>query len=128
VRASFPAWVENLPNWRIVRYADDFVILVHGNRDDVHTRREDIAVVLEPLGLRPSPAKTQIVHMSESLDFLGFRSQWRRKRGKSKWYVYTFIADRPAQSLRAKAQVVQDPADQPWCERTPSCSVPTAAD
>jgi RNA-directed DNA polymerase len=27
--------------------------------------------VLEPLGLRLSAAKTQIVHMSESLDFLG---------------------------------------------------------
>jgi hypothetical protein len=23
------------PNWRIVRYADDFVILVHGTRDDL---------------------------------------------------------------------------------------------
>ena len=26
---------KGLPNWRIVRYADDFVILVHGTRDDV---------------------------------------------------------------------------------------------
>jgi hypothetical protein len=28
---------EGLPNWPIVRYADDFVILVHGTRDDVET-------------------------------------------------------------------------------------------
>jgi RNA-directed DNA polymerase len=28
---------KGLPNWRIVRHADDFVILVHGNRDDVQT-------------------------------------------------------------------------------------------
>ena len=26
---------KGLPNWRIVRYADDFVVLVHGTEDDV---------------------------------------------------------------------------------------------
>jgi RNA-directed DNA polymerase len=97
---------KGLPNWRIVRYADDFVILVHGTRDDAETLHEDIATVLEPLGLRLSSAKTQIVHMSESLDFLGFRIQWRRKRGTSKWYVYTFIADRPVRSLKDKVRAL----------------------
>ena len=63
---------------------------------DAQTLREDIADVLAPLGLRLSPAKTQTVHMSESFGFLGFRIQWRRKRGTGKWYVYTFIADRPS--------------------------------
>ena len=33
--------------------------------------------------------------MSDGFDFLGFRIQWRRKRGTNKWHVYTFIADRP---------------------------------
>ena len=81
-----------LPTWRLVRYADDFVVLVHGQRDDAEALREQIAGVLEPLGLRLSPAKTQIVHMSEAFDFLGFRIQWRRKQGTSKWYVYTELA------------------------------------
>ncbi len=98
---------KGLPNWRIVRYADDFVILVHGTGDDVHTLHDEIATALEPLGLRLSPAKTQIVHMSESFDFLGFRIQWRRKRGTSKWYVYTFIADRPVRSLKDKVPYQQ---------------------
>jgi RNA-directed DNA polymerase len=97
---------KGLPNWRIVRYADDFVILVHGTRDDVQTLHDDIAHVLEPLGLRLSQAKTRIAHMSESLDFLGFRIQWRRKRGMSKWYVYTFIADRPIRSLKDKIRAL----------------------
>jgi RNA-directed DNA polymerase len=98
------AWrrAKGLPTWRIVRYADDFIILVHGTRHDVQTLREDIARVLAPLGLRLSEAKTRIAHMSESLDFLGFRIQWRRKRGTSKWYVYTFISDRPIRSLKDK--------------------------
>jgi RNA-directed DNA polymerase len=68
--------------------------------------REEIVDVLAPLGFRLSAAKTQIVHMSESFDFLGFRIQWRRKRGTTKWYVYTFIADRPIQSVKVKVRAL----------------------
>src|SRR3989440_7628287 len=55
------------PTWRIVRYADDFVILVHGTRADTEALREDVAAVLAPLGLRLSPAKTQGGHMSDGV-------------------------------------------------------------
>jgi RNA-directed DNA polymerase len=37
------------------------------------------------------------------LDFLGFRIQWERKRGMSKWYVSTFTADRPVRSVKDKS-------------------------
>ncbi len=97
---------KGLPNWRIVRYADDFVVLVHGDRPDVEALREDVARMLSPLGLRLSPAKTQIVHMSDGFDFLGFRIQWRRKRGTGKWYVYTFIASRPLKAVKAKIRAL----------------------
>ncbi|MFJ9382079.1 reverse transcriptase domain-containing protein, partial [Streptomyces sp. NPDC101455] len=50
-----------LPNWRIVRYADDFAILVHGCADDARALQDEVASVLAPLGLRLSPAKTRIV-------------------------------------------------------------------
>ena len=93
-----------LPTWRIVRYADDFVVLVHGTRADVETLREDITHVLQPLGLRLSAAKTRIVHMSDGFDFLGFHIRWKRKRGTNKWYVYTFIAQRPIRSVKAKVR------------------------
>jgi RNA-directed DNA polymerase len=53
----------SLPNWRVCRYADDFVVLVHGTRADVETLREEVADVLAPLGLRLSPAKTRIVRV-----------------------------------------------------------------
>lgn len=95
-----------LPTWRIVRYADDFVVLVHGQRGDVETLREDIAQVLTGLGLRLSPTKTRIVHLADGFDFLGFRIQWKRKRGSNKWYVYTFIADRPLRSVKAKIRAL----------------------
>jgi RNA-directed DNA polymerase len=95
-----------LPNWRIVRYADDFVVLVFGSCDDVQALHEEIADVIAPLGLRFSEAKTHVVHMSEGFDFLGFRIQWKRKRGTDKWYVYVFIADRPIRSLKDKIRTL----------------------
>jgi RNA-directed DNA polymerase len=100
------------PSWRVVRYADDFVVLVDGCRSDVTAVHEEIATVLAPLGLRLSPAKTRIVHMSEGFDFLGFRIQWRRKRGTGKWYVYTFIADRPIRSLKDKIRALTNRTSQ----------------
>ena len=97
---------KGLPTWRIVRYADDFVVLVHGTQADTEAIREDVADVLAPMGLALSPAKTQVVHMSDGFDFLGFRIQWKRKRGSNKWYVYTFIADRPIRSVKAKIRAL----------------------
>jgi RNA-directed DNA polymerase len=97
---------KGLPNWRLVRYADDFVVLVDSERAHVEQLREDIATMLTPMGLRLSEAKTRIVHMSEGFDFLGFHIQWRRKRGTNKSYVYTFIAQRPVRSVKAKIRAL----------------------
>jgi RNA-directed DNA polymerase len=110
---------KDLPNWRVVRYADDFVVLVHGSRGDVETVREQIAAVLQPLGLRLSVAKTRLVHMSEAFDFLGFRIQWRPKYGTNAWYVYTFIADRPIRSLKNKIRALTNRTSQ----RTPGLTL-----
>ncbi len=47
-----------LPNWRLVRYADDFVVLVTGTRADVEALHGQIAVVLATMGCacrRPRP-------------------------------------------------------------------------
>jgi len=104
--------VHGLPRWRIVRYADDFVVLVHGERVHAEALREDVAAVLEPLGLRFSESKTQVVHMSDGFDFLGFHIRWKRKRGTNKWHVYTFIADRPIRSLKAKIRALTNRTSQ----------------
>jgi RNA-directed DNA polymerase len=95
-----------LPNWRVARYADDFAVLVNGSEQDAEALREEIAGVLTTLGLRLSEAKTRVVHMSEGFSFLGFRIQWRRKRGTDKWYVYTYIDDRPIRSVKAKIRAL----------------------
>jgi RNA-directed DNA polymerase len=44
--------------------------------------------------------------MSEGFEFLGFRIQWKPKRGTDKWYVHTFIADRAIRSLKAKIRAL----------------------
>jgi RNA-directed DNA polymerase len=104
--------VKGLPRWRTVRYADDFVVLVNGDQTHVEDLREDVARVLAPLGLRLSAAKTRVVHMSDGFDFLGFHIRWKRKRGTNKWHVYTFIADRPVRSLKAKIRALTNRRSQ----------------
>jgi RNA-directed DNA polymerase len=79
---------------------------VHGTREHGEALREEVARVLEPMGLRLSPAKTQIVHMGDGFDFLGFHIQWRRKRGTNRWHVYTFIAKRPIRTLKGKIRAL----------------------
>ena len=104
------------PTWRVIRYADDFVVMVNGAREHVEQLRDDVSAILAPLGLRLSPAKTRVAHLADGIDFLGFHLQWRRKRGTTRWYVYTFIADRPIRSVKAKIRALtrrtsqQDPA------------------
>ena len=62
-----------------MRYADDFLILVAGDRADAERLREETARVLIPMGLRLSEEKTVIVHIDEGFDFLGMHIQRHKK-------------------------------------------------
>ena len=77
-------------NYRICRYADDFVVLVSGTEAHAEELKDEVAAVLAPMGLRLSEEKTTIVHIDKGFDFLGFRIQRQRKRGSSKVFVYTW--------------------------------------
>ena len=50
--------------------------------------------------------------MSDGFCFLGFRIRWKRKRGTNKWYVYTFIDDRPVRTLKAKIRALTHKTSQ----------------
>ena len=78
--------------------------------DLVHTRA-DIGRTTD-LSRTAVAAKTQIVHMSDGFDFLAFHIQWKRKRGTNKWHVYTFIADRPIRSVKAKIRALTNRKSQ----------------
>ncbi|WP_159426035.1 ISAzo13 family transposase [Streptomyces noursei] len=79
-----------LPNYRLVRYADDWCLMVSGTNDDAEALREEIAEVLSEMSLRLSPEKTLITHIDKGLDFLGWRIQRHRKRGSNQHYIYTY--------------------------------------
>jgi RNA-directed DNA polymerase len=91
-----------MANYKIIRYADDFVIMVSGDRHHAEELREEVAAVLEPLGLRLAPEKTAVVHIDEGFDFLGFHIRRQRKRGTQKWYVYTKPSKKAIQSIKDK--------------------------
>jgi RNA-directed DNA polymerase len=89
-------------NWKLIRYADDFVLMVAGDRHHAEALREEVAAVLAPPGLRLSPEKTRVVHIDEGFDFLGFHIRRMRKRGTSKQYVYTTPSRKSIQSIKDK--------------------------
>ena len=91
-------------NWKLVRYADDFVVCVNGQRPHAEALREQVAAVLAPLGLRLSPEKTCVVHIDEGFDFLGFHIRRMRKRGTQKHYVYTVPSKKAIASIRQKVR------------------------
>ena len=93
-----------LPNIRLVRYADDWCLLVAGTRTDAQALKEEAAGVLAAMGLRLSPEKTLITHIDEGLDFLGWRIQRHRKRGTSRYYVYTYPAKKALRAITVKVK------------------------
>src|SRR5438132_5892949 len=93
---------KSLGSWRLIRYADDFVLMVNGDRHHAEALREEVAAVLAPLGLRLAPEKTRVVHIDEGFTFLGFDIRRMRKRGTQKYYVYTTPSRQAIQAIKAK--------------------------
>jgi RNA-directed DNA polymerase len=95
-----------LANYRLVRYADDFVIMVSGTRAQADELLPEVAAVLGPMGLRLSAEKTMVTHIDEGLDFLGWRIQRHRKRGTVARYVYTYPSKKALRAIMAKVKAV----------------------
>ncbi|MFF0146093.1 group II intron reverse transcriptase/maturase [Amycolatopsis sulphurea] len=96
-----------LANVRLIRYADDFAIMVSGTKAHARALLDEVAEVLSRLGLRLAPDKTGVLHIDEGLDFLGWRIQRHRKRGTSKHYVYTYPTKKAVRSCVAKVAKVK---------------------
>ena len=84
------------PNFRLVRYADDWCLMVKGTQSDAEALRQQIADVLAPMGLRLSEAKTLVTHIDEGLDFLG----WRITRH----YVYVYPSRKALRAVTGKVK------------------------
>lgn len=90
---------------KLVRYADDFVVMVHGRRADADALWDEAGQVLAPMGLRLSAEKTRVVHIDDGFDFLGWRIQRRPWRGrKGKRAVYTYPSKKALASIIGKVR------------------------
>lgn len=91
-------------NYRLIRYADDFLVMVSGDCEHAEDIRDTVAAILAPMGLRLSEAKTMITHIDEGLDFLGWRIQRHRKRGTTRQFVYTYPAKKALKAITVKVK------------------------
>ena len=62
-----------------VRYADDFVILVHGTEEEAKDIKNKVEVHLEAMGLQLSVEKTRITHWNKPITFLGYHIRGERR-------------------------------------------------
>jgi RNA-directed DNA polymerase len=97
---------KGLPTYRLVRYADDFVVMVAGTRAHTEALRDEVAAVLSTVGLRLAEDKTMTAHIDEGFEFLGFRIQRQTKRGTSKAFVYTWPSKKSLTSIKAKVKAI----------------------
>jgi RNA-directed DNA polymerase len=82
------------PSYRMIRYADDFVVLVRGTEAQAHAIKEQTAKFMaEQMRLTLSPEKTAITHVDDGFDLLGFRVKRAPWRGKKR-VAYTFPSAR----------------------------------
>ena len=76
-----------LGNHKMMRYADDFVVVSNGTKAEVKATKQAIQQFLEnELHLTLSEEKTVITHVNDGFDFLGFHIQ--RKKVNGKWAMH----------------------------------------
>lgn len=67
-------WEHGRPTFYLVRYADDFIVLVTGTREEAEAEKAALAVLLQQeLHMELSLDKTYITPVTEGFEFLGYR-------------------------------------------------------
>ena len=108
---SFDRTVTSAGVGRLVRYADDGVVLCRSRRQAEAALRV-LGEALHALGLRLHPGKTRIVDLDEGregLDFLGWHFRARvsgrlLERGVRRYYLHRWPSLRAMKALRAKVK------------------------
>jgi RNA-directed DNA polymerase len=86
----------------LVRYCDDFVILLKSNGKEV---LDKVRRMLGRFGLELHKDKTRIVHAREGFDFLGVHFQIcrsRKKEAKLKWFCSTWPSERSMRRVKER--------------------------
>jgi hypothetical protein len=95
--------LDNKMQARLVRYADDFVVLCHR---DTHWPGEWIQRILKRMGLTLSEAKTCVRNTyQEGFEFLGFHFQMRKSR-RDRWYPLVTPAKRSCNRINQRIKAI----------------------
>jgi RNA-directed DNA polymerase len=93
--------------YRLVRYADDFVILLRGSREQAQAIRDEAARVLKnELKMELSAEKTLITHVDEGFNFLGHhvrRVLWNGTR-----VAWTYPSKKSLSAIKTKVREITD--------------------
>lgn len=97
--AAYAERYHDLPQWqrtkmrrqgkpvaRLIRFADDFVVMVHGTRADAEAEKAWLdAFLREELRLELHPEKTRVTHLADGIEFLGYalRKTTSRRGGQA---------------------------------------------
>jgi RNA-directed DNA polymerase len=99
------------PTYRLVRFADDFVVLVKGTRAQagavllqLSERVLQLSERVESIGLRLKPEKTRLTHIDEGFTFLGQRIV-RRPKGPKR-FVYTLVGNEALASIMRRVKAL----------------------
>jgi RNA-directed DNA polymerase len=91
-------------SYRMIRYADDLVVLVMGTREQATELLGQLDRRVGGLGLKLKPEKTGITHIDEGFEFLGMRIVCKPKGDKR--HVYTFPSPEALASVRRKVKAL----------------------
>jgi RNA-directed DNA polymerase len=99
-----------LGNYRLARYADDFVILSNGGIEGVKQAKQEVKDFLEnELHLQLSEEKTLITHVNDGFNFLGFHIQ--RCKPEGRWVVHLRPTDKGKERVKGK---IKDLTSRSW--------------
>lgn len=103
-----------LPNYRLIRYSDDFVLMVSGTGAQAEDLQRHTAEVLARSGLTLSADKTLVTHVDEGFEFLGFRIQRRHQSSRRRPCAYTFISKANFQATKRKVKALTTRSTHHW--------------
>ena len=96
-----------LSNFLYTRYADDWIVLCNGTKEQAILMKQELQQVLENMGLKLSEEKTKITHITEGFTFLGYRII--REMGTRKMITKVEIPEKAINTFRHKIRGILAP-------------------
>jgi len=102
-------WAERFSSLgKLVRYADDFVIICR-TKHDAENAMQKVAQVMELLKLTLHPTKTRVVDMGQDgFDFLGFHFHKKKSRKSGKLLPYIWASPKSMMNIRRKIHFITE--------------------